>query len=122
MTQPGSSVRRTAAFVVYNIAVTLVLLLVLEGSASVFYVFHDAFASRPNAERLYTEYDRDLGWINLPSVYLANMYGPGKYLRTNAQRFRNNADFTHSPPQSKTRIICSGDSFILGFGVDNDHT
>ena len=25
-------------------------------------------------------------------------------------------------PPGKTRIICSGDSFTLGFGVDNEHT
>ncbi|HEY5175682.1 MAG TPA: hypothetical protein VII95_08990 [Terriglobales bacterium] len=122
MTRPEVSVRRTAGFVFYNIAATLVLLLVLEGMASIYYTFHDAFESRPFAESLYTEYDRDLGWVNLPNVYLPNVYGPGKYLRTNSQRFRNNVDFTKQVPSGKTRIICSGDSFTLGYGVDNDHT
>jgi hypothetical protein len=123
MTDPAPSVRRSAAFVVfYNIAATLVLLLVLEGIASVYYAFREAFATPPVAESLYTEYDRDLGWVSLPNVYLPNMYGPGKYLRTNSQRFRNNADFTPIVPSGKARIICSGDSFTFGFGVDNDHT
>jgi hypothetical protein len=122
MTRPASSARRIGALVVYNIAATVVLLLVLEGIASVYYAFHEAFVSPPVAESLYTAYDPDLGWVNLPNVYLPNMYGPGKYLRTNSQRFRNNQDFTLQVPPGKTRIICSGDSFTLGFGVDNDHT
>jgi hypothetical protein len=50
------------------------------------------------------------------------MYGPGKFLRTNAQGFRNDADFSRHVPPGKARIICSGDSFTLGYGVDNEHT
>ena len=115
------SVRRIAALVLYNIVATLVLVLALEGMASIYYAFREAFASQSVAESFHTEYDRDLGWVNRPNVYLPNMYGPGKYLRTNSQRFRNNADFTPQVPPGKTRIICSGDSFTLGFGVDNDH-
>jgi hypothetical protein len=115
------SVRRIAGLVLYNLGTTLVLVLALEGMASIYYTFREAFASESVAESFYTEYDRDLGWVNLPNVYLPNMYGPGKYLRTNSQRFRNNADFTPQVPPGKTRIICSGDSFTLGFGVDNDH-
>ena len=119
---PAYSVRRSAVFVFYNLAATLVLLLVVEGVASVVYSVHKAFAVQPLSERLHTEYDRELGWVNLPNVYIANLYGPGKYLRTNSQRFRNNADFAVKVPPGKARIICSGDSFTLGSGVDNDHT
>ena len=122
MTGPASPIRRGAAFFLYNIVATLALLLVLEGIASIYYAFLEAFALPPLAERPHTSYDPDLGWVNLPNVYLPNMYGPGKYLRTNSQRFRNNADFTTSVPPGKARIICSGDSFTLGYGVDNDHT
>ena len=121
-TSPATSVRRLVAFVFYNIAAVLVLLLLVEGIASIAYTVRDAFAAKPLARAFHTEYDRDLGWVNRPSVYLSNMYGPGKYLRTNSQRFRNNTDFTKSVPPGKTRIICSGDSFTLGYGVDNDHT
>jgi len=122
MTRPASKGRRIAGLVLYNIAATLVLLLALEGIASINYDFREAFVSPPFAESLYTAYDHELGWVNLPNVYLPNMYGPGNYLRTNSQRFRNNADFTTSVPPGKTCIICSGDSFTLGYGVDNDHT
>ncbi len=122
MMRRAFSVRSTAAFVLYNIGAVLVLLVVLEGFASIYYTFRDAFALPPVAESLHTEYDRDLGWVNLPNVYLPNMYGPGIYLRTNSQRFRNNVDFTKRVPPGKTRIICSGNSHTMGYGVDNEHT
>lgn len=121
-TTRAPSFRRGLGLIVYNIAAVLFLLLVCEGAASVYYAFHSAFATGPVAESLYTRYDRELGWVNLPNVYLPNMYGPGKFLRTNAQGFRNDADFSPHVPVGKTRIICSGDSFTLGYGVDNEHT
>ncbi len=120
--RPDEPLGRKVAFVLYNIAAVVILLLLCEGAASCYYAFRAAFASPPVAESLYTEYDRDLGWVNLPNVYLPNLYGPGKFLRTNSQRFRNVADFSKNVPAGKTRIICSGDSFTLGYGVDNDHT
>lgn len=128
--EPGDNVkprrsslfRRAAALVLYNVVAVLFLLLVVEGAASVYYTFRASFATPPVAESLYTDYDRDLGWVNRRNVYLPNMYGPGRYLRTNSQGFRANADFTKAVPAGKTRIICSGDSFTLGYGMDNDHT
>ncbi len=78
-------------------------------------------SNKPLAERLHTGYDPLLGWVNLPNVYIEDMYGHGKYLQTNGQSFRNNNDFSLSPSQNKIRIICSGDSFTLGYGVDNNH-
>ncbi len=116
----GSSVSRLS-FVFFNIAAVLALLLMFEGAASTYYAFRNTFAAPPVAESLYTQYDPELGWVNLPNVYLPNMYGPGKFLRTNSQRFRNDADFTRSVPAGKARVICSGDSFTFGFGVDNEH-
>ena len=74
------------------------------------------------AERRHTKYDPDLGWVNGPNIHIPNMYGPGVYLKTNSQGFRNNYDFDTAVPNGKYRIICSGDSFTLGYGVDNDHT
>ena len=42
--------------------------------------------------------------------------------RTNSQRFRNAADFAPNVPAGRIRVVCSGDSFTLGYGVDNDNT
>lgn len=50
------------------------------------------------------------------------MYGPGIYLTTNSQRYRNVNDFRLAVPDGKFRMICSGDSFTLGYGVNDDQT
>lgn len=73
-------------------------------------------------ERLYTRYDPELGWVSRPNVSLPDLYGPGISLKTNAQGFRSDHDVPKRAPQGKARVICSGDSFTLGYGVDNDHT
>ena len=106
--------------------ITGLLFLVLEGGASLYFAYQGAYKEIEKepflAERLHTEYDPLLGWINKPNVFIDHMYGPNVSLKTNSQRFRNQADFTTKVPKGRIRAICSGDSFTLGFGVDNDHT
>lgn len=60
--------------------------------------------------------------MNLPNVNIPNMYGEGIYFQTNSQSLRNNEDFSINIPSNKVRIICSGDSFTMGWGVSNDQT
>lgn len=74
---------------------------------------------RQPPERRYTQYDEELGWVNTPNVHLRDMYGPGVWLRTNAQGHRAEASFTREVPAGRVRVICSGDSFTFGFGVSN---
>jgi hypothetical protein len=97
-------------------------LVVVEGLASYALTVRDIVATYPLAERLHTKYDSELGWVNEKNVDIIDMFGPGIYLRTNSQGFRNNHDFEIAVPDGKYRIVCSGDSFTLGYGVDNDHT
>src|SRR5262249_673910 len=105
-----------------NIFVLVSLLIAIEGLASYGLLLRDVMTTNPLAERRHTKYDADLGWVNEPNVYIRDMYGSGVYFQTNAQGFRNNHDITSSVPDGKARVICSGDSFTLGYGVDNDHT
>ena len=74
------------------------------------------------AKRTHTKYDPELGWVNESKIYLPDIYGPGVYLKTNAQGFRNDNDVGSAVPAGKIRVICSGDSFTHGYGVDNGHT
>ena len=74
----------------------------------------------PVPERVHTRYDAELGWVAVPNLYIDDLYGPGIYLRTNSQGFRNNEDFHVEVPPNRIRIICSGDSFTLGWGVNHD--
>jgi hypothetical protein len=118
-------VRKAAKIIVFPIfTLTVVVLIfsVIEGISSIFFVASEILENPPLAEKLHTQYDAEIGWVNIPNIYIKDMYGHGKYLQTNSQSFRNSENFEKNIPDGKTRIICSGDSFTLGFGVDNDHT
>jgi hypothetical protein len=94
----------------------------IEGLSSIAYFTIRIFRDRAIAEERHTRYDPDLGWINLPNLHVPDMYGPGIDLQTNAQSFRNRQPVPVAAPPGKLRFLCSGDSFTLGYGVDNDHT
>lgn len=115
----ASSIWKDIAVIVL---ITIFIFSSLEGFASYILVFSKLQKAQILAERLHTEYDPLLGWINKPNIHIQDMYGPNRYIRTNSQRFRNNHDFDIDIPKGKRRWICSGDSFVLGYGVDNDHT
>jgi hypothetical protein len=74
------------------------------------------------AQERYARYDPDLGWVSLPHVAIPDMYGPGAPLHTNASGFRGRAEVADVPPPGKVRVVCSGDSFTLGYGVGDDDT
>ena len=113
---------RLPRLIAVNIFVFVFLLVIIEGSASYVLLIRDVMTTRTFAERGHTKYDSDLGWLNEPNAYIPNLYGPGIYFRTNAQGFRNDHDISPAVPETKPRVICSGDSFALGYGVDNAHT
>jgi hypothetical protein len=100
---------------------SLVALVAVEGLSSVAYLALPVYRDRAVAERQHTRYDPDLGWINIPRLDLEDLYGPKIYFQTNSQSFRSRADFPTAVPAGKLRVLCSGDSFTLGSGVDNDH-
>lgn len=93
-----------------------------EGAASWFYFFGRLVRDRQIAEERYAEYDPELGWVSEPERFIPDMYGPGVFLRTNAQRFRATAPVPARAAAGRERLICSGDSYTFGYGVDNDHT
>ena len=120
----SQTLKRTSylRLIIGNILVICLILVVLEGVASYLLVFYEILMTHQVAERLHTRYDPQLGWANKPSVNMPDMYGPGISLKTNSQGFRADHDFDFSVPPGKYRIICSGDSFTLGYGVSNDRT
>ena len=120
----GARFGTRALNLVLGFILTLLGLVLLEGiSSAVLFVRDIARASRgPMAERTHTRYDELLGWVNVENVEIEDLYGEGLSLRTNSQGFRANQDYDGTPPAGKLRIICSGDSFTLGYGVGNDDT
>ncbi|HYN09535.1 MAG TPA: hypothetical protein VES67_19275 [Vicinamibacterales bacterium] len=100
-------------------------LIVLEGVSSSLLFARELFRSGALgdvAEARHTRHDSLLGWVNVPNAFFPDVYGPGMYVRINAQGFRANGDVPAHVPDGWTRGICSGDSFTFGYGVDNEHT
>ncbi len=93
-------------------------LILIEGVSSLVVVLHDS-APPPLAEGRYVEYDSLLGWVSRPSVAIADLYGPGIGLHTNRRGFRGSRE-TGAVPAGTTRVVCSGDSFTLGYGVSDE--
>ncbi|UCE86004.1 MAG: hypothetical protein JSU66_17035 [Deltaproteobacteria bacterium] len=106
------------------LAAVVVFLALLEGLVSlVRFANRLATEARPEvAERRHTRYDPELGWVNETSVHLEDFYGPGRDLTTNAQGFRGTRDVAPQVPEGRFRIVCSGDSFVLGYGVGDEDT
>lgn len=105
--------------------VCVLLLLVIEGGASVAFSLRTLLlqpTAQMRQERMHLDYDAELGWVHKRDLYVEDLYGPGVYLRTNSQGFRASTDYSTEVPHGRKRAICSGDSFTLGHSVDNDHT
>jgi hypothetical protein len=103
----------------------VLLFVVLEGFSSTLYVSYRLAAPDTSVRTLSgpsVRYDSELGWVSVPGFYEKNYYAPGIALRINSRGFRANEEFTREVPQGKTRIVCSGDSFTFGDGVDNSRT
>lgn len=113
-------VRRIALGVALSVAV----LCALEGAASLFLLAWDLArnAEQPLAERAHTVHDAELGWVNARSIVEPDLYGPGRTLTTNARGFRGVREVDDAVPAGVLRVICSGDSFTLGYGVSDEHT
>jgi lysophospholipase L1-like esterase len=105
-----------------NGAVLVLLGVVVEGLLSALLFTWDVVNESTNPERRHTMYDAELGWVAIPNLHIPDMYGPGVDLRTNSRGFRGNAELLEAVPQGKLRVICSGDSVTLGYGVDDDHS
>jgi hypothetical protein len=103
-----------------NAAVFVLLLIFVEGASSLVLFVRQAQWQAPVSERLHTQYDAELGWVNLPKVRIPDMYGRGVGLSTNSRGFRGARDVEETVPPGKRRIVCSGDSFAFGWGVADE--
>lgn len=104
-----------------GLGVSLVVLIFVEGLSSSFLFLWDLSNSqRALPERVHTAYDPELGWVNLPDMDISDLYAPGIGFHSNSQGFRNAADLPVAVPAGRVRILCTGDSFTLGYGVADD--
>src|SRR5690348_5403199 len=111
-------IRKLILEIAFLSAMAVGVLIVLEGFSSVVLFFGVSLFGKdapPLAERRHTQYDEVVGWVNVPSLAVPDMYGPGIFLRTNQRGFRGARDVDVRVPAGKHRVICSGDSFTLGY-------
>ena len=113
------SIRKPSVIILLNLVLVIILFLIVEGLSNSIIIARYAFTQDLIAERQHTQYDEEIGWINLPNLFIKDMYG-GKSFITNSMAFRNDKEFSFSVPNNKVRVICSGDSFTMGYGVGND--
>ncbi|MEQ1855827.1 MAG: hypothetical protein ABL963_05100 [Longimicrobiales bacterium] len=103
--------------------ITLGLLIVIEGTASLVLFAYQAVTDQPRiANEFSSEYDPDLGWIARRNFEAPDFYGPGRGVRTDRHGFRADQEVTPRSPEGHPRILCSGDSFTWGYGVGNQDT
>lgn len=124
--RPSTSVPSVARgygrLVAINVAVLAVILALVEGTSSCVLLTRSIATTPSLAERKHTVYDPVLGWVNERNRFVPDMYGAGAYLQTNSRGFRNRREFAAAVPAGMARVVCSGDSFTLGYGVSNDET
>ncbi len=105
-------------FAVFSVTAALLLI----GAAEVLLGIFAPPRWRQLSERKHAEFDPLLGWVNQCSVDIPDAYGAGVRLTTNSRRFRGSSQLDDGVPAGKTRIVCSGDSFTLGYGVGDAET
>ena len=114
--------RRVTLLVAWSIGSGFALLLMFEGCASVIRALREAApnAARASSAREHTEYDPELGWVNRANVHLPDLYGPDRPFTTDDLAFRATRSAHARTTPARVRIVCSGDSFTMGFGVGDD--
>lgn len=120
--------KRHKRFLFTIVAIVLGLAL-LEGSLQLFWLVAGGDsppATAPRAvefkEDFHARHDADLGWAHIPGKHLADFYGPGRHITINAEGYRAGESYRSPPPPERFRVVCLGDSFTLGYGVDDAAT
>ncbi len=121
--KPGVPTTRTRRLITGLLA-AFFMLLVLEGTCSLFVFLWDGVKDfqRPLPERRHSVYDSELGWVNAPGIHDPDMYAKGRGFTSNARGFRNGEEIEPEVPAGRVRVIASGDSFTLGYGVGDADT
>jgi len=74
-------------------------------------------------ERVWTEYHSVLGWAHQKNKHAILKVGDKELdVYTNSSGFRGRREYDLNKPESVVRILCLGDSFVFGFGVEDHET
>ncbi|MBC8086261.1 MAG: hypothetical protein H7Z40_03285 [Phycisphaerae bacterium] len=121
-TRSLSKTKRSVFFIVLLLGLPVLLLFLVEGSVSLLMFGRDYRNQQtPRNSRPHTTYDTLLGWVNRPGSSNPDEYGKGIGLTTNGLGFRGSSVVNVSDTTTP-RLVCSGDSFTLGYGVADEQT
>jgi lysophospholipase L1-like esterase len=101
---------------------SLLFAIFVEGIFSLYQGFSALRPAAGVAERSHTAHDELLGWANVTGLELRDFYAPDRHLTINDQGFRASQEYAADVPAGRVRVIASGDSFTLGYGVDDTET
>ena len=114
--------RRACTYLFWMIIITCILFFVVEGVASTAITFYGVRRFLLVQDHKFMQYDPEIGWTGKPDAQVENAFGPGKTVTRNNRGFRGKQHTEEHIPEGKLRIICSGDSYTFGMGVDDSET
>lgn len=122
---PARSASRTSRLVLgllSGFAISVATAIILEGGASLvlFGADYAATNAAPQVVRAHTTTDTLLGWVNRPNFTSPGEFGPGIGLTTTPDGFRTTAAPVAGTGVDPRRLVCSGDSFTMGYGVADE--
>lgn len=103
-------------------AITAALFVLVEGAASLLLSAREAKRTLYMREESHSRYDAELGWSHRPGLRIEGMYGEGTTFTTNAQGLRAREEYAKAVPAGRYRVVAVGDSFTMGYGVDDAAT
>ena len=114
---------------VFALAATTIGLMLLEGLASFVWLGVDLAGLWTSGDRVielseerHCQYDKEIGWVHKPNSMISDLYGPGCSITINEDGVRGLENYAGSKPRELFRTICLGDSFTMGYGVDDRDT
>jgi hypothetical protein len=122
---PGSSTRRRggiATRLLWSLIGSVALLFLVNGVIDVTVAWFASEDSGALTEQAHCIHDPDLGWSHEKGRRAENLYGPHRHLTVDSRGFRGLGEIEAEVPPGRYRILCLGDSFTLGFGVDDAET
>ncbi|MEO7996059.1 MAG: hypothetical protein ABI852_01375 [Gemmatimonadaceae bacterium] len=119
-----NTLKRLLIGTVLTVLIVAVTLASLEGGASLLLFERDYRSAEPAAAAVRDHYAPDtlLGWTGKAAYANADEYGKGVGLTIDSSGRRITPQLADSSSPARRALVCSGDSYTFGLGVDDAHT